>query len=110
MAVAGLEITARAPYQGGMTFGEVGAYERIDGSIHFAVDPLHRANAAIVDLDKAARDATGQVTFSADFCLLQPIDPARGNRRLIFDVLDVTEQHALRDALKKILTKLGPIC
>ena len=31
-------------------------------------------------------------------------------RRLIFDVLDVTEQHALRDALKKILTKLGPVC
>ncbi|MHB8646351.1 MAG: alpha/beta hydrolase domain-containing protein [Thermomicrobiales bacterium] len=88
MAVTGLEITSRAPYQGGMTFGEVGAYERIDGLIHFAVDPTHPANAAIVDLDKAARDAAGRVTFSADFCLLQPADPARANRRLIFDVLN----------------------
>ena len=67
MAVTRLEITARAPYQGGMTFGEVGAYEQIDGLIHFAVDPLHPANAAIIDLDKAARDDAGHVTFSADF-------------------------------------------
>ncbi len=88
MAVAGLEITARAPYQGGVAFGQVGAYERLDGTIHFAVDPLHPANGAIVDLDRAARDAAGRVTFSADFCLLQPADPARGNRRLIFDVLN----------------------
>ena len=90
-----LEITARAPYQGGMTFGEVGAYERIDGVIHFAVDPLHPANAAIVDLDKAARDAAGRVTFSADFCLLQPVDPARANRRLIFDVLNRGNRRAV---------------
>jgi hypothetical protein len=88
MAVTRLEIAARAPYQGGMTFGAVGAYERIDGVIHFAVDPLHEANAAIVDLDKAARDAAGRVTFSADFCLLHPVDPTRANRRLIFDVLN----------------------
>lgn len=31
-------------------------------------------------------------------------------RRLIFDALDVKEQHALRDALKKIQTKVGPVC
>jgi len=88
MAVARLEITARTPYQGGMMFGEVGAYERIDGTMHFAVDPTHPANGAIVDLDKAARDTAGRVAFAADFCLLQPADPARANRRLIFDVLN----------------------
>ncbi len=88
MAVARLEIAARTPYQDGMTFGEVGAYERVDGTIHFAVDPMHPANGAIVDLDKAARDAAGRVAFAADFCLLQPADPARANRRLIFDVLN----------------------
>lgn len=31
-------------------------------------------------------------------------------RRLIFDVLDETEQHALRDALVKITSRLGPTC
>src|SRR6476659_3036244 len=95
MAVARLEITARGPYQGGMTFGDVGAYERIDGIIHFAVDPTHPANAAITDLDKAARDVAGQVTFSADFGLLQPANPTRANRRLIFDVLNRGNKRAV---------------
>ena len=88
MAVTRLEIRARGPYADGAAFGEAGAYERIDGTIHFAVDPAHPANALIVDLDKAARDDTGQVRFSADFCLLQPVDAAKGNRRLLFEVLN----------------------
>ena len=95
MAVARLEIAARTPYQGGMTFGEVGAYERIDGTIHFAVDPMHPANVAIVDLDTARRDAAGRVAFSADFCLLQPIDPTRANRRLLFDVVNRGSRRAV---------------
>ena len=94
MAVAGLEVTARRPYRSGMAFGDVGAYERLDGMIHFAVDPAHPANAAIVDLGKAC-DAAGHVTFSADFGLLQPIDASRGNRRLIFDVLNRGSKRAV---------------
>ena len=53
MAVTKLEILARAPYAGGCSFGDAGAYERIDGVLHFAVDPEHEANRAIVDLDRA---------------------------------------------------------
>ncbi len=88
MAVMRLEIRARGVYADGSAFGEAGAYERIDGTIHFASDPAHPANALIVDLDKAARDDAGQVRFSADFCLLQPVDPAKANRRLLFEVLN----------------------
>jgi hypothetical protein len=88
MAVTRIEIHSRVPYEDGLPFGDVGAYERIDGRLHFAVDPLHPANQAVVDLDKAARDEAGRVRFSADFCLLQPVDPARGNRRLLLDVLN----------------------
>lgn len=61
MAVVGLEITSRRPLADGATFGDVGAYERIDGIVRFAVDPEHAANRAIVDLDKAERDADGRV-------------------------------------------------
>jgi hypothetical protein len=86
VAVTRLEIRSRGPYEGGAEFGEAGAYERIAGVIHFAVDPSHAANEAIVDLDKAARDTDGRVHFEADFCLLQPSDPARGNRRLFSHV------------------------
>jgi hypothetical protein len=88
MGVTRLEIRARRPYAERREFGEAGEYERIDGTIHFAADPTHPANGLIVDLAKAARDDAGHVRFSADFCLLQPVDPMRGNRKLLFEVLN----------------------
>ena len=66
MAVTRLEIISRAPYANGCSFGDAGAYERIDGVLHFAVEPEHEANRAIVDLDRAMRDAEGRVRFRAD--------------------------------------------
>src|SRR6266508_4412594 len=80
MAVSHLEITRRGP----LAFD----YERIDGKLHFAVDPSHPANARIADLDKAPRGAEGKVRFWADFVLLQPADPSRGNRRLLSYVVN----------------------
>jgi hypothetical protein len=88
MAVRELVITRRVPYAEGRPFGASGAYERIDGTIRFAVAPDAAANAGIVDLAHAARDAAGQVRFEADFSLLQPADPARGTRRLLFEVVN----------------------
>ncbi|MFN8525982.1 MAG: alpha/beta hydrolase domain-containing protein [Chloroflexota bacterium] len=88
MSVLGLDISSRTLLADGRRFGAAGAYERIDGVARFAADPTHPANAAIVDLDKAARDESGRVRFLADFCVLQPVDPAAGNRRLLFEVLN----------------------
>jgi len=88
MAVTRLDIHQRTPYAGGALFGDAGAYERLDGRITFAADPAHAANAGIVDLDRAVRDADGRVQFAADFCLVQPTDPARGNGRLLFEVVN----------------------
>src|SRR5581483_8650219 len=85
MAVTAIEIRSREPYEGGARFGDTGVYERIDGTLQFAVDPLREANRVIVDLDKAPRAADGMVHFSAGFCVLQPVDPAKANRRLLFD-------------------------
>ena len=86
MAVVTFETLRSEPYQGGMTFGDVGTYERIDGRLHVAVDPLHPRNAAIVDLDLAPRSGDGRVRFSGDVCLLIPADPERGARRLIVEL------------------------
>jgi hypothetical protein len=80
MAVAHLEVTDRRSFP----FD----YERIDGKLHFAVDPANPANARIVDLDKAPRDGEGKVRFWADFVLLQPADAARSNRRLLYYVVN----------------------
>jgi hypothetical protein len=88
MAVTRIEITSRTPYEDGQIFGAGGAYERIDGVIHFAVDPHDPANRAIVDLDRAKPDVDGRVHFLADFCLLQPVEPARANGNLLYNVVN----------------------
>ncbi|HET7768773.1 MAG TPA: hypothetical protein VFN74_08340, partial [Chloroflexota bacterium] len=88
MAVTKLEITSRRRYFDGRSFGDVGPYEDVRGTIHFAVDPAHAANRAVVDLDKAPRDGEGRVTFKGDFRLFTPADPNKANRRLLFEVVN----------------------
>jgi hypothetical protein len=66
--------------------GATGPYERITGTIHFAVDPRNPVNQIITDLDKAPRNAQGRVEFSSDFELLKPKDPARGNGTILYEV------------------------
>jgi hypothetical protein len=79
-----LRITERGAFADGHAFGESGAYERLVGRAHFAVDPRADAQAGIVDLDKAPRNAAGLVEFAADLTILKPLDMDRGNRRLFF--------------------------
>ncbi|OGK88330.1 MAG: hypothetical protein A2X52_12685 [Candidatus Rokubacteria bacterium GWC2_70_16] len=86
MAVTGLEITTRETVLGGRGFGAAGAYEKCAGIIRFAVDPADPLHRGITDLDLAPRSARGLVECWADFYLLQPLDPARGNGRLLLDV------------------------
>jgi hypothetical protein len=86
MAVVGLEIKSRQALAGGQEFGNVGRYAQFDGTAHFAVDPAHSLNRGITDIALAVRDGAGLVHFSADFRILTPEDPRRGNHRLLFDV------------------------
>jgi hypothetical protein len=86
--VSRVEIAARAPILDGKSFGAAGPYEKIVGKVVFSLDPANPRNAAIVDLDKAPRDAAGGVTFSADLYVLAPIDAARGNGVALFDVVN----------------------
>ena len=96
MAVTGLEIVRREPFAGGRRFAGAGAYERIDAVAHYAVDPRHRANAPIVDLDRAERDRDGRVRFSGDATFLVPMDPGRANRALLFEVPNRGNRLAMR--------------
>ena len=63
-------------------------YEKIVGTIHFAVDPNDANNQVIVGLDKAPRNASGKVEFSADLYILQPRDAARSNGVALVDVVN----------------------
>ena len=86
MAVQSLEITKRSPYRDGAQFGDVGSYERIEGVLHYAVDPQAPGNARIVDLGLAPRDGDGRVHFQGSVSMLLPTEPTRGNGTLLLDV------------------------
>ncbi len=83
--VTRLEITRREVVLQGRAFGAAGPYEKLVGRVHFALDPRAPRNLGIVDLALAPRNAQGLVEFSADFYLLKPVDPARGNGRLFYE-------------------------
>jgi Alpha/beta hydrolase domain len=88
MAVTALEIKTCSPFAQGTIFGDIGPYEQLDGTVHFAVDPNHPRNAGITDLKLAPRDAQGLVQCSTDFRLLKPVNLQDGNRRLLLDIVN----------------------
>lgn len=69
-------------------------YERLDGRLHFSVDPSNGANQCIVDLDLAPRQADGTVAFTSDLVLLRPADGS--GRKLLVDVLNRGRRTVLR--------------
>ena len=97
MPVTRLEITSERPFADGQPFGDVGAYTQVDGTAHFAVDPLHPANETIADIKLAPRNERGLVEFSADFRVVRPVDPGKGNGRMLLDVLNRGKALALRN-------------
>jgi hypothetical protein len=84
--VARVEIGARFDAANGAPFGSVGVYEQLVGKIFFVVDPANPRNRVIVDLDKAPKNSAGLVEMSADFAVLRPKDPSKGNGVALFDV------------------------
>lgn len=83
-----LEITSRKSVLDGKLYGNVGAYEVLCGSARFALDPNHKQNEAIVDLNLAPIDESGRVIFRADVHLLKPVDVARGNGTVFYNVVN----------------------
>jgi hypothetical protein len=81
-----VEITSRSDINDGKPFGAAGAYEKIEGRVYFKVRPDNAHNRRIVDLDKADRNAQGEIEFSADLYLLKPKEMNRGNGAVLFEV------------------------
>jgi hypothetical protein len=84
--VVRIEVKSRADILAGQSFGSTGPYEKLSGTISFAIDPRNTANRIITDIDKAPRNSAGKVEFSSDFYLIKPKDPSRGNGTLLYEV------------------------
>src|SRR5882724_2206010 len=91
-----LRIAERHPFADGHPFGGSGPYDGLAGRVHIANEPLAPAQRGVTDLDKAPRDAQGRVRFIADFTILKPVDPVRGNRRLFLDYGNRGNKRALQ--------------
>ena len=83
-----LEITSRDVVSGGQPFGRAGAYERIRGRVHGALDPADPRNRIIQDLELAPRNADGQVEYVATFALMKPVELQRGSGVLVYSVVN----------------------
>jgi hypothetical protein len=84
--VVALRVDRREAVLNGKPFGLAGPYEKLTGKVEFALDPGAAPNSGVIDLALASRNPRGEVEFTADFYLLKPLDPARGNGRLLYEV------------------------
>lgn len=84
--VARLRVERREAVLGGRAFGAAGPYEKLVGKVDFEFDPASPANDIVVDLKLAPRNSRGRVEASADFYMLKPVDPRKGNGRLFYEV------------------------
>jgi hypothetical protein len=78
-----LSITATEDFPG--TYGSVGEYERLTGTIAGEVDPKDPKNAVIQDLALAPVNANGMVEYTAEFVMLKPKDMSRASGVLRYD-------------------------
>ena len=88
MSVSRFEITSKVLLEDGKEYGDIGTYDHMQGTVYFEIDPLLESNERIVDIQLAPRNPDGKVEFSADFVLLTPSDPDRGNGTMFLDVVN----------------------
>ena len=84
--VVRIDVVSRADLADGKSFGLAGPYEKLVGTIYFAVDPDNSANRIITDITLAPRNADGLVEFHSDFFLIKPKDVERGNGTVLYEV------------------------
>jgi Alpha/beta hydrolase domain len=78
-----LTISATEDFPG--SYGTVGAYEKLTGTLAGEVDPKDVHNTIIQDLALAPVNSRGLVEYSADFVLIKPKDMSKSNGVLRYD-------------------------
>ena len=87
MAVTKFEITSREVAWNGDSFGEIGQYEFIQGTMHYSVNPKDDDSKLITDIGLIPLEQDGMIHFSSDVQILKPVTPSP-NGSLLFDVVN----------------------
>ena len=77
-----------SPTFDGRDFGTAGRYEKLSGRAFGEVDPNDPRNAGIVFIQEAPRNARGRVEYVVDISIIQPVNTAKGNGTLLYDVVN----------------------
>jgi len=86
--VTDINIVSVEAFAEGTAFGSSGAYERVRGTFKSEIDPADARNKVIVNIEKAPRNAAGRVEYEAEFYLLRPVEAARGNSKILYEVVN----------------------
>ena len=88
-------LSVESPTFDGRQFGEVGQYKKITAKATIAVDPQHRLNQGIVDIDIAPVNSDGLVEAVADVVILMPMDLEKGNKRIERRIKHISNRQTL---------------
>jgi hypothetical protein len=102
--ISSAQITTTAPSQAGISrmvlaekispafgntyFGNAGPYELLIYHVSSSLDPSAIANRDIFGLEKAPRSRSGFVEYSFDVSILKPIDMAKSNGKIVYNVIN----------------------
>jgi hypothetical protein len=84
--ITAITIDRVEPFAAGTSFGSVGAYERVAGVARGELDPADPRNVGIVNIDKAPLNSRGKVEYETEFYILRPVDAAKGNHKILYEV------------------------
>ena len=80
-----IQILTRGTAFGGHSFAGVGQYEFITGIATGEVNPNNPQNSLITDIQLAPKNAQVNVVYQHNFYILQPLDPSKGNRKMMYE-------------------------
>lgn len=103
-----IEIARRDTVLNGKSFGRIGPYEWISGTILFGMDPVSIYNARIVDLERAPVNDSGLVEATANFEVLQPLNPLKRKGVGLIEVSNRGGKFSLRYFNRSTLRDLDP--
>ncbi len=86
--VTKITVDSKTTLFGGRTFGNVGAYEQIKGTVSGELDPNDRRNNLITDIAFAPRNPNGRVEYQASYTIYKPIDMTKASGVMTYEVVN----------------------